>query len=276
MWCWRRLLRVPWTARQCNQSILKEISPGVHWKDLCWSWNSNSLATWCEEMTHLKRLWFWERLAAGGEGDNGGWDSWMASLTQWTWVWVSSGSWWWTGKPGMLQSMGWQSQTRLSDWTEVIYHLCEKYYKSITVQYYIANRVSWVPRQSLLDFPNKLDLMNALSEWNSFICNYCNYFQELLRTVTEAQEQAHSNNLYETLFSGDTTDIAASLKTPLWCLCDIQVSPALVAPWTVECRRCRVACGWLGWTASSLSPLGYPLLRGPRAVPDGKWRLRQL
>ena len=155
-------------------------------------------------------------------------------------------------------------------------YLCEKYYKSITVQYYIADRVSWVPRQSLLDFPNKLDLMNALSEWNSFICNYCNYFQELLRTVTEAQEQAHSNNLYETLFSGDTTDIAASLKTPLWCLCDIQVNPVLVAPWTVECRQCRVACGWLGWTASSLSPLGYPLLRGPRAVPDGKWRLRQL
>ena len=123
MWCWRRLLRVPWTARQCNQSILKEISPGVHWKDLCWSWNSNSLATWCEEMTHLKRLWFWERLAAGGEGDNGGWDSWMASLTQWTWVWVSSGSWWWTRKPGVLQSMGFQSQTWLSNWIELNWNL---------------------------------------------------------------------------------------------------------------------------------------------------------
>ena len=57
MWCWRRLLRVPWTARRCNQSILKEISPGcVHWKDWCWSWNSSILATWCEELTFEKTL----------------------------------------------------------------------------------------------------------------------------------------------------------------------------------------------------------------------------
>ena len=66
------------------------------------------MATWCEELTHLKRPWCWERLRAGGEGDNRGWDGWMASLTQWTWVWVDSGSWWWTGRPGMLQSMGLQ------------------------------------------------------------------------------------------------------------------------------------------------------------------------
>ena len=74
----------------------------------CWSWNSNTLATWCEELTHWKRPWCWERLKAGGEGDDRGWDGWMASPTQWTWVWVNSGSWWWTGKPGVLQSMGWQ------------------------------------------------------------------------------------------------------------------------------------------------------------------------
>ena len=106
LWCWRRLLRVPWTARRSNQSILKEISPGVHWKDWCWSWNSNTLATWCEELTHLKRLWCQERLKAGGEGDDRGWDGWMASPTQWTWVWAGSSSWWRTGKPGMLQFMG--------------------------------------------------------------------------------------------------------------------------------------------------------------------------
>ena len=70
LWCWRRLLRVPWPARRSNQSILKEISPEVHWKDWCWSWNSNTLATWWEELTHLKRPWCWERLRAGGEGDN--------------------------------------------------------------------------------------------------------------------------------------------------------------------------------------------------------------
>ena len=79
----------------------------IHWKDwCCWSWNSNTLATWCEERTHLKRPWCWERLRAGGEGDNTGWDGWMASPTLWTWVWASSRSWWWTGKPGVLQSLG--------------------------------------------------------------------------------------------------------------------------------------------------------------------------
>ena len=74
---------------------------GDHWKDWRWSWNSNTLATWCKELTHLKRPWCWERLRAG-RGNARGWDGWMASPTQWTWVWVDSGSWWWTGRPGML------------------------------------------------------------------------------------------------------------------------------------------------------------------------------
>ena len=80
----------------------------VHWEDWCWSWNSNTLVIWCEELTHLKRPWCWERLKAR-EGDDRGWDGWMALQTQWTWVSVSSGSWWSTGRPGMLQSMGSQS-----------------------------------------------------------------------------------------------------------------------------------------------------------------------
>ena len=101
---WRRLLNVPWTARRSNQ--LRKLTLNIHWKDWCWSWNSNILATWCEELTHLKRPWCWERLNVWGEGDDRGWDGWMALLTQWTWAWVKPGSWWWTGKPGMLQSMG--------------------------------------------------------------------------------------------------------------------------------------------------------------------------
>ena len=68
LWCWRRLLRVPWTARRSNQSILKEIS-GAHWKDWCWRWNSNTLATSWEELTHWKTTWCWEGLGAGGERD---------------------------------------------------------------------------------------------------------------------------------------------------------------------------------------------------------------
>ena len=86
----------------------------IHWKDWCWSWNSNTLATWCEELTHLKRPWCWERLRAG-EGDDRGWEGWMASPTQWTWVWVNSGSWRWTGRPGMLRFIG--SQRIGYDWT---------------------------------------------------------------------------------------------------------------------------------------------------------------
>ena len=114
LWCWRRLLRVPWAARRPNQSILNRSVLGIHWKDWCWSWNSNTLATWCEEMTHLKRPWCWERLRAGGGGDDRGWDGWIASPTQWTWVWVDSGSRWWTGRPGMLWIMG--SQRTGHDW----------------------------------------------------------------------------------------------------------------------------------------------------------------
>ena len=96
---------------------------GVHCKDWCWSWNSNPLATWCEELTHLKRPWCWERLRAGREGDDRGWDGWMASPTQWTWVWVDSRSWWWTWRPGMLHFMGLQRvghdwATELN-WTEL-------------------------------------------------------------------------------------------------------------------------------------------------------------
>ena len=87
---------------------------GVLWKEWCWSWNSSTLATSCEELTHWKRLWRWEGLGAGGEGDDRGWDGWMASLTPWTWVWVNSGSWWWTGRPGVLRFMG--SQRVGHDW----------------------------------------------------------------------------------------------------------------------------------------------------------------
>ena len=121
LWCWRTLLRVPLTARRSNQSILKEISPECS-KDWCWSWNSNTLGTWCEELTHLKRTWSWERLKARGEGDDKGWDGWIASSTQWTWVCVDSGSWWWTGMPGVLWFMGSQrvGRTEWLDWTELI------------------------------------------------------------------------------------------------------------------------------------------------------------
>ena len=97
------------TSPSWRRSVL-----GVHWKHWCWSWNSNTLATSCEELTHWKRPLCWEGLGTGGEGDDRGWDGWMASPTRWTWVWVNSRGWWRTGKPGMLWFMG--SQRIGHDW----------------------------------------------------------------------------------------------------------------------------------------------------------------
>ena len=126
LWSWRQLLKVPWTARKSNQSILKDTSLGIHWKDWCWGWNSNTLATSCEVLPHWKRAWRWEGLGAGGKGDDRGWGGWMASPTRYTWVWVNSRSWWWTERPGVLRFMGLQSRTRLSDWTELNWRNAEE------------------------------------------------------------------------------------------------------------------------------------------------------
>ena len=134
LWCWRRLLRVPWTARRSNQSILK-ISPGCSSEGLMLKLRLQFFGYLCEELTHLKRPWCSERLRAG-EGDDRGWDGWTASLTQWTWVWVNSWSWWWTGRPGMLQFMGLQRighdlATELN-WTDLLYNIVSVFKDSLT------------------------------------------------------------------------------------------------------------------------------------------------
>ena len=117
LWCWRLL-----TLKSQGLLDCKEIQP-VHSKgDESWVFTGRTdveaetpiLWPWCKELTHWKRPWCWKRLKAGGEGGDRGWNGWMASPTQWTWVWVNSGSWWWTGKPGVLQSMG--SQRLRHDW----------------------------------------------------------------------------------------------------------------------------------------------------------------
>ena len=104
LWCWRRLLRVRWTAKKSNQSILKEINPAYSLEGLMLE--TNTLATWCEQLTHWKRLQCTERLKAEGEEGDRGWNGWMASQVQWMWIWANSGSWLGTGKPGMLQCVG--------------------------------------------------------------------------------------------------------------------------------------------------------------------------
>ena len=121
LWCWRRLLRVPWTARRSNQSILKELSLEYSLEGLMLKLKFQSFGRLMWRTDSFERPWCWERLKGRGERDNRGWDGWMVSPTQWTWVWVCSGSWWWTGRPVMLQSMGLQSWTRLSNWTELVW-----------------------------------------------------------------------------------------------------------------------------------------------------------
>ena len=104
---------------QTSQSQRKSVL-NIHCKNWFWSWSSNNLATWCEELTHWKRPWCWEGMKAGGEGDDRGWGGWMASLTRWTWIWTSSGSLvmdrkaWCAAVHGVTKSWTW-----LSSWTEL-------------------------------------------------------------------------------------------------------------------------------------------------------------
>ena len=128
VWMWELKLKESWAPKNwCFWTVMLEEAPESPLKVPCkeikpinpkgnqswifigrtdgWSWRSNTLFTWCEELSHWKRPWCWERLKMGREGDDRGWDGWMVSSTRWTWVWVSSRSWWWTGKPGVLQSM---------------------------------------------------------------------------------------------------------------------------------------------------------------------------
>ena len=120
---------------------------GFLWREWCWSWNSSTLATSWEELTHWKRLWCWKGLGAGWKGDDRGWDGWMASLTRWTWVWVNSGSWWWTGRPDVLRFMG--SQRVGHDWateqTELI--IITMLWFSIKIGKYI-NAMDWYCTQN--------------------------------------------------------------------------------------------------------------------------------
>ena len=104
LWFWRRLMRVRWTARRSKQSILEKVNPENSLEGLM-------LKLKLQYFGHLilcKGPWCWERLRARGEGGDRGWDGWIASLTQWMWIWTNSGRWWRTGKPGMLQSTGLQ------------------------------------------------------------------------------------------------------------------------------------------------------------------------
>ena len=118
--CWRRLLRVPWTARRSNQFILNEINSEYSLEGLILKLKLQYFGHLLQRTNSGKDPDAGKDLKARGEGVDRGWDGWMASPTHWTWVWVNSGSWWWTGRPGVLQSMASQGQTRLTNWTEKV------------------------------------------------------------------------------------------------------------------------------------------------------------
>ena len=121
-WCFwtvvlEKTLESPLDCKEIQPVHPKGNHSWIFMRDWCWSWSSHIKATWCKELIYWKRHWCWERLKAGGEGDDRGWDGWMASVTQWTWIWVNSGSWWWTGRPGVHGVT--KSRTWLSNWTEL-------------------------------------------------------------------------------------------------------------------------------------------------------------
>ena len=148
LWCWRRLLRAPWIARRSDQAIVKEISHGCSLEGLNLKLKLQYFGPLMQRADSLEKPLMLERLRSGGEGDNRGWDSWMASVTQWTWVWVDSRSWWWTGRPGMLRFTGsqrvrhdWPTQL---NWTQYMLKLllfC--YSKTNTTS--VGGRHSWFP-----------------------------------------------------------------------------------------------------------------------------------
>ena len=116
-----RLLRVPWTARRSNQSILKEISPGISLEGMMLKLKLQYFGHLMQRGDSLEKTLMLGGIGGKGEGDDRGWDGWMASLTRWTWVWVNSGSWWWTGRPGVLRFMGSQRVGQLRDWSDLIW-----------------------------------------------------------------------------------------------------------------------------------------------------------
>ena len=155
LWCWRRLL----SLLDCKEIHLVHPKGNQSWifigRTDAEAGNSNTLATWCKELTHLKRPWHWERLKAGWEGDDRGWDGWMVSPTQWTWVGINSGSWPWTGRPGVLQSMrsqrvghDWETELNWTEWDFSQQVGARQFYSSYYVQKTVNRRMCSVRTQS--------------------------------------------------------------------------------------------------------------------------------
>ena len=135
LWCWRRLLRVPWIARRSNQSILKEISPGCSLEGQMLKLKLQYFGHLMQRVDSLEKSLIWGRIGGRRRRDDRGWDGWMASPTQWTWVWIDSRSWWWTGRPGVLQFMGLQRVGH--DWVTELNWIFAIFKKSLSSAYLV-------------------------------------------------------------------------------------------------------------------------------------------
>ena len=186
------------TSQCWRKSVLN-----IHWKDWCWNWNSNTLATWCEELTHWKRLWFWERLKAGRKGGDRGWNGWMASPTRWTWVWACSGNWWWAGSLACCSPWGYKESdmTEQLNWTSeaqgVIGISKQKTFLipflSVYICFYkISNACSSMPEQMrhrrMWGFLG-IRIQGMMSSWNNAEEGICTQHDSYLVRKTEANSR---------------------------------------------------------------------------------------
>ena len=155
MWCWRRLLRVPWTARRSNQSILKEISPECSLKGLMLKLKLQHFGHLMQRADSFEMTRMLGKMEGGSRGDDRGWDGWMASLTQWTWVWVPSRSWWWTGKPGVSAWGHKESDiTERLNWTDMLVRSSAKAVMALGVCFWCHVERLWVtPLRALGKLP---------------------------------------------------------------------------------------------------------------------------
>ena len=168
-WCWRRVLRVPWTSRRSNQSILKETSPEYLLEGLMLKLSFQCEGHLMQRTDSLEKTPLLGKTEGGRRGDNRGWDGWKASLTQWTWVWVSCRSWWWTRKPGVLQSMGLQRVghhwvTELN-WTGILRdrtNLCHEIKRLLLLGRKVMTNLDSIFKSRDITLPTKVRLVKAM------------------------------------------------------------------------------------------------------------------
>ena len=171
LWCWRRLLRVPWTARRPNQSLLKEISPKYLLEGLMLKLKLQYFGHLMGRTDSFEKILMLGKIEDGRKRDDRGWDGWMASLTHWTWICVSSGSWWWTGRPGVLRFMGSGLQRVWHDWAiELNWTL---FYKRVPINYCLQ-----IERNFIITLVTKIRIwISLIVSW--LFCSY-NKFIEIL------------------------------------------------------------------------------------------------